>query len=209
MPENQKNISEAERFEELLPFYLTGQLTADEKKFVDSCLAEDPSARDAYQFSQKIFATVKSTGSNRDAEASFEKLLARCSPEKRDGLYQRLKLWLGDLGLTPALATALLVIILQTAVVAVHLVSEHYENGNFTVTSARSEKADARLLVKSSAEAGALLAAIHQFDARIVHSSIGEEAHEIFIRIEDRMRLKPLIDMLIATGLIEEAVLLL
>jgi hypothetical protein len=202
---------ESQRFEELLPFYLTGQLQPEDEQFVTLYLKEHPADQDALQFSRKMKGVVKATGEGRDLEASLQRLLAACQPEPRTGFFERLRAWLGEMGLNPALAVALVVIVLQSTVGALYLYSNRVEHNGITVAELKAQKPHARLLIASDVDAEPLLNVLHRFEARIidsVHPAAGSKTYEVMIIIEQKMHLDPLVKDLSSKGLILKAELL-
>lgn len=211
MSEQKQMMSESQRFEELLPFYLNGQLEPEDEQFVTGYLEKHPSAQNTLQFSRKMRGVVKATGSGRDPEASLQRLLVAFQPEAQPGFFQRLKDWLGQMGVSPALAVALVVIMLQTVAGGLYILSGRSGQDGVTVAALKAQKPHARLLIASDVDAEPLLDVLHRFEARIinsVHPAAGSKTYEVMIIIEEKMHLEPMVKDLSSKGLILKAELM-
>lgn len=206
MSDDMMQTSDQARFEQLLPFYLTNKLSAEDKAFIESYSAATPSARKAIQFTEQLRHIVRNTGGNRNPDAALTRLLADFKPRKRMSLIKRLLAKLRSLGITTPLAIALLVIIGQGIGYAAHKMNWF---GSAQESIAAPEQAHLSVTIKKGADYGALAVIIGQFSGRIVHSSAAAEAEKIFISIMDKTRIQGLIDALMDAGLIESAAVLL
>lgn len=63
------------RFEELLPFYVTGMLSDAERAFCHKCLARDKIARSSLEITLLLKKAVQSVGGERDAVSKLNLLL--------------------------------------------------------------------------------------------------------------------------------------
>lgn len=211
MSELKLMTSESQRFEELLPFYLNGQLNQEDEQFFAGYLEKYPAAQNTLQFSRKMREVVKATGADRDPEASLQRLLAVCQPESQPGFFQHFSNWLGQMGVSPALAVALVVILLQTVVGGLYVLSVRSGQDGVTVAALKAQKPHARLLIASDVDAEPLLDVLHRFEARIinsVHPAAGSKTYEVMIIIEEKMHLEPLVRDLSSKGLILKAELM-
>lgn len=71
------NDQEIKRFEELIPFYVTGTLSDAEHNFCTKFLARDELSRSSLKITLLLKRTVKSVRSERDAASSLN-LLLKC-----------------------------------------------------------------------------------------------------------------------------------
>lgn len=208
MPETPQRDADRRRFEELLPFYLTGSLDDEQHRFVVGYLARHPEAKDAMRFAQSMQSVVRGTTSPTDGEAAWQLFQARRDAEERPRGWQRLQAWFADMGLSPALAAALAVIVIQATVAGVHLVSDHRHARTVDVAAIRSLQPHARLVVPNDVDAEPLLATIHSHEAQVVRSTQADPRtgfYEVYIVIEDPSRLDHLLRSLSDKGLTHKA----
>ena len=75
--------NESRTFEELLPFYVTSQLSKEDRDYCEQYLHNNPSARDSLQWSCRIMDVVKSIGYDNDMTAAIEDLKLSIKNKKR------------------------------------------------------------------------------------------------------------------------------
>lgn len=206
MPDNLTPGNEQTRFEQLLPFYITHQLSDENRSFMQSYIALHPEARKAAHFAERLSRIVRNTGTNRNPEAALNRLLADYKPRQRMSLIQRLKAKLRSLGISPPLAIALLVIVGQGIGYAAHKMNWFTTSKESVVSPA---EADLSITLKRGADMGAIATILEKFDARIVHSTAAGEVQKIFITIVDKARLQPLIDAIMELGIVDSVAVLL
>jgi anti-sigma factor RsiW len=68
-------LEDRRRFEEILPFYVTGKLPDADKAFMGSYIDTHPGLQSEVQFIQKLSCIVRSTGANRNTSATLRLLL--------------------------------------------------------------------------------------------------------------------------------------
>lgn len=203
MPEPAQNDADRQRFEELLPFHLSGSLAAEEQRFVVEYLARHPETKDAMRFAQSMQRVVRSTLPRTDGDAAWQRFHARRAAE-RPGGWLRLQAWLSGMGLSPALAAALAVIAIQATIAGVHLASDHRTPRTIDVAAIRSLQPHARLVVPNDVDAEPLLATIHSYDAQVVRSTQTDPRtgfYEVYIVIENPSQLDRLLRSLADKGL--------
>ena len=194
MADGAQNDVERKRFEELLPFYLTGVLAEDEQRFVVDYLARHPETGETMHFAESMRRVVRTTTPPTGGEMAWQRFQARREDQRPAG-WQRLRAWLADMGLSPALAAALAVIVIQATIAAVHLASDHRNARTVDVAAIRSLQPHARLVVPSDVDAEPLLATIQAHDAQVVRSTQTDPRtgfYEVYIVIEDPSRLDQL-----------------
>ena len=89
MSERMTPQNDAQRFQQLLPFYVTRQLPEAEKAFVEAYLAANPASQDALYFTEQLSQVVRSIGADRHPEFALQKLFNNLTPA-RQSLLQRL-----------------------------------------------------------------------------------------------------------------------
>lgn len=206
MSDDIKPTSEQARFEQLLPFYVTNQLSDDDRSFVESYIATNPDAKKAVHFAERLSHIVRNTGANRNPDAALNRLLADFKPRQRMSLIQRLKAKLRSMGISPPLAIALLVIVGQGIGYAAHKMNWFGTDKESVVSPA---EADLSITLKRGSEIGALAVILEKFGASIVHSSAAGDVQKIFITIIDKARLQPLIDAIMELGIVDSVAILL
>lgn len=198
--------SDQTRFEQLLPFYVTNQLTDADRSFMQAYIAANPTAKKALHFTERLSRIVRNTGANRNPEPALNRLLADYRSRQRMSLIQRLKAKLRSLGISPPLAVVLMVIIGQGIGYTAHKMNWLGTDKESIVSPT---KADLSITLKRSADLGALATILEKFGATIVHSSAAGDAQKIFISIMDKSRIQPLIDAIMELGIVDSVAVLL
>jgi hypothetical protein len=125
------------RFDELLPFYVNGTLTADDRAWIEHYLREHPLAANELNWLRSVQATTRDEVVPASSEVGLERAMQRIRAERTQpapaaatSFIQRARHWASRLlpqpMLKPALAGALAVIALQ-AVVITTMVGEREE----------------------------------------------------------------------------------
>ncbi|MFM8761264.1 MAG: hypothetical protein ACKOD7_06990 [Polynucleobacter victoriensis] len=205
MADDMMRIDDQSRFHQLLPFYVTGQLSLEDKLFVEDYIAAHPDAKKAVSFTQKLSKIVRSTGANRNPDQALNRLLADFQPRKKLSLVKRLLAKLRSLGISPPLAIALLVIVGQGVGYTAHQLNWFSSS---TEVSALHATPHVSLTIKDGADLAATTSIIEKFGGQIVNSPAVVNAEKIFVSIMDKTKIPALIDTLMDAGLIESALIL-
>ncbi len=206
MPDEITQPNEQTRFEHLLPFYITHQLSDEDRSFMQSYIGTHPEARKAAHFAERLSRIVRNTGNNRNPEAGLNRLLADYQTRQHTSLIQRLKAKLRSLGISSPLAIALLVIVGQGIGYAAHKMNWFGTNKDSVVSPA---EADLSITLKRGAEMGAIVTIVEKYGASIVHSTVSGDLQKIFITIVDKAQLQPLIDAIMELGIVDSVAVLL
>ena len=81
--------NDAQRFQQLLPFYVTRQLPEADKTFVEAYLMANPASQDALHFTEQLSQVVRSIGADRQPDLALQNLFNNLTPT-RQSLLQRL-----------------------------------------------------------------------------------------------------------------------
>lgn len=206
MSNDMMQTSEQTRFEQLLPFYVTNQLSDEDRSFVQSYMATHLEAKKAVHFAERLSHIVRNTGTNRNPDAALNRLLADYKPRQRMSLIKRLLAKLRSLGISPPLAIALLVIVGQGVGYAAHKMNWLGAAKESIVSPA---EADLSITLKRGADMGAIATVLEKFGANVVHSTAAGDVQKIFITIIDKTRLQPLIDAIMELGIVDSVAVLL
>lgn len=206
MPAEMPSAQDRERFEELLPFYVTRQLSSEDAALVEAYLADNPAAASALAFTERVRQVVKSIGSDRDPEPALARLLAEISSVRRPGLIKRLHALLGSLGVSRPLVVALM---LSAGLAIGYAAYKTQGFGLIKQSQTIVDQAHLSVTLKPGVEYGSAAIVIEQFGARVVHSATVEGAEKLLITIMDQTRIQALIDALMEAGLAEMVVILL
>jgi hypothetical protein len=113
------------RFDELLPFYVNGTLSADDRSWIESYLREHPPAEGELRWLRSVQTATLDEAAPASSEVGLERVMQRIRAERpRDSLsfVERVRGWFSRLAPAPmrgpALAGALAVIALQTVVIS-------------------------------------------------------------------------------------------
>lgn len=206
MSDDMFQTSEQAHFEQLLPFYITNQLSDKDRVFIQSYIATHPDAKKAVHFAERLSRIIRNTGVNRNPDAALNRLLADYKPRKRMSLIKRLKAKLRSLGISPPLAIALLVIVGQGIGYSAHKMN-WFGTPQETVVS--PSEADLSITLKRGADMGAIMTIFEKFGANVVHSTAAGDMQKIFITIIDKAGLQPLIDAIMELGIVESVAVML
>ena len=206
MSDDMMQPSDQTRFEQLLPFYITNQLSDSDRSFMQGYIATHPNAKKAVHFAERLSRIVRNTGTNRNPDAALNRLLADYKPRQRMSLTKRLLAKLRSLGISPPLAIALLVIVGQGIGYAAHKMNWFGAPKESVVSPA---EADLSITLKRGADMGAIATILEKFGASVVHSTAAGDVQKIFISIIDKTRLQPLIDAIMELGIVDSVAVLL
>lgn len=193
-----------QRFETLLPFYVTAQLPPDDQAFMQQFINSNPSAQSAIDFVIELRRIVRTTGIQRDANIVLNSLLVKFEAlHKKQG--QDLPSKLRALGIKTSLP-----LIIAIAILGGQLVN--YAIDYFKPVDAMSTSAEGTsrvsVTLKHGVDAGALAVIAEKFGGKIIHSAHVEGVTKFFVELVDKTRLQALIDALVDSGLIESAAIL-
>lgn len=205
MPAEMPSAQDRERFEELLPFYVTKQLSSEDCALVQSYMVANPEAANALKFTERVRQVVKSIGSDRDPEPALVRLLAEISSVRRPGLIRRLQGLLRSLRVSRPLALALIV---GAGLAVGYAAYKTQVFGLIGQSQTIVDQAQLSVTLKNGVAYGAAVIVIEQFGARVVHSATVEGAEKLMVTIMDQTRIQALIDALMETGLAEMAIIL-
>lgn len=200
-----KSPQDKSHFEQLLPFFVTNQLSETDRLFVQQYIAQNPDARKALKFTERLGRIVRETGAHRNPDQALQRLLGNFQQGKRLSLRQRLLAKLRALGISPTLTVALLVLLGQG------IGYSAYKLGLFSKTEATLAapiKADLSVTLKHGSEMAAVIGILDRFGAQIVHSDLAVQGGKLLVTIADKARIQPLIDALIEIGLVESLAVL-
>jgi anti-sigma factor RsiW len=93
MSEPSASQNDAQRFQQLLPFYVTRQLSASDKDFVDAYLADNPASQNALQFTEQLSQVVRRIGADRNPDLALQKLLNNLTPARQNILQRLVTQW--------------------------------------------------------------------------------------------------------------------
>lgn len=206
MSDDMMQRTDQARFEQLLPFYVTNQLSDEDCSFIKSYMATHPEAKKAVHFTERLSHIVRNTGANRNPDAALNRLLADYNHRQRMSLIKRLLAKLRSLGISPPLAIALLVIVGQGIGYTAHKMNWLGGASESIVSPAAAQLS---VNIKKGADYGSLAVIIEKFGGRIVHSSVSVDVEKFFINVIDKTKIQGLIDALMDAGLIDTAAILL
>ena len=206
MSDGMMHSSDQDRFEQLLPFYVTNQLSDGDRNFIQSYIAIHQDAKKAVNFAERLSRIVRNTGTNRNPDAALSRLLADYKPRQRMSLIKRLKAKLRSLGISPPLAIALLVIVGQGIGYSAHKMNWFGTAKESVVSPA---EADLSITLKRGADMGAVATILEKFGGRIVHSTAAGDIQKLFITVIDKTRIQPLIDAIMDLGIVDSVAVLL
>ncbi|BBU68779.1 hypothetical protein [Fluviibacter phosphoraccumulans] len=195
-----------ERFEHLLPFFITGRLGAEDQAFAENYVASHRDAAASIQAAERMRRVVRCIGIDRDPEPTLQRISVTLQATGKfastKSVFRRILSWLGGF----LLVLAALVLITKAVYYAADKIgwlkvgvepTGEYKNthGSFTL--------------KAGASMVTVALIVERYGGEIVHSSALTGVERIFVNVVDKARLPALIDELMDAGLIEAAVVLL
>ena len=205
MPNVTPSVADQNRFEQLLPFYISRALPAEELEFMRGYITAYPDALEAIQFSEQLRRVIRDTASNTSKNVALDRLVADMATPKKAGLFKRFVAKLRAWGISPPLALAFLVIAGQ----GVGYVIQKTNWFDSPVSApAPVTVPHLSVTIKDGADVAAIVVVIEKFGGRVVHSAASSDLGKVLISIIDKTKIPALIDSLIDSGLIESAAVL-
>jgi len=198
--------TDKERFEHLLPFFITRQLGADDRAFMQDYVDRHADVAAAVQFAERMRAAVKRIGHARDPEQVLKQISANLQAARRFGAAKTLLKRL----LSRCVRFLSYFAILTLLTKGMYYASEKIGWLKVDVESASSySNTHCGLTLKAGVNAAVLAAMIQQYGGKIVYSSKLLDVEKVFVNVVDKTRLPALIDALMDAGLIDAAAILL
>lgn len=122
--------SDRRRFEELVPWYVTGEITPADRAWVEGYLADHPDAKAAVAWHRSLAGAVDAQLSALPEDAGWQGLAARLKAETaaaampRRGILDRLTTWLTELVAHPGYALAAALIAAQSVMIGTLLLQQ-------------------------------------------------------------------------------------
>lgn len=193
------------RFEELLPFYVTGQISDTDRSFAQSFLSITPSAQNALNFTLELGRIVRSTGVLRDPSITLRNLLTKFEAlHQREGGGALSKLRSVGIKTSTPLIIAIVILGGQAVYYGYDKFVQHQRTENPAQNASR-----VAVTLKAGVNVGALSVIVEKFGGKIIHSASVEGVTKYFVEIIDNSRLTAFIDALIESGFAESAAVLL
>lgn len=193
------------RFEELLPFYITGTLSGADQSFMQSFISMNPSARQAMNFTIELGRIIRNTGMMRNPNLTLNRLLANFNASRKtDSKGVLSKLRSAGLKSSPPLIIAIVILGGQ----AVNYAMKQFDHQEVTGAATTQGAARVAVTLKAGTDAGALAVIAKEFGGRIVHTSTVENVSKFFVEIADRTQLQAFVDALVGSGFVETAAVL-
>lgn len=201
---NQTEIAARLRFEKLLPFYVTGQISETDRSFMQRFISVTPSAQNALNFTLELGRIVRSTGILRDPSITLRNLLAKFEAlhqKDSNGAFAKLR----SVGIKSSTPLIIAVVILGGQ--AVYYGYDKLIRHQGTESAAQNTSRVA-VTLKTGATAGSLAVIAEKFGGKIIHSADAEGVTKFFVELIDRTRLQAFIEALVDSGVAESAAVL-
>ena len=85
--------NDAQRFQQLLPFYVTRQLPEADKTFVEAYLMANPASQDALHFTEQLSQVVRRIGADRQPDLALQQLFNNLTPARQSLLKRLIAQW--------------------------------------------------------------------------------------------------------------------
>lgn len=193
---------ERRRFEELLPFYVNGTLSFDDKQFMQEYLNKFPELQAQVDFSESMRSAIKDDSTQPVSNAAWGKLLKKYQEfHKKPTLTERFRTICINWGLSPAFAVVLGLFVAQSAAVL--------ELGLFSTSSAyrglttQAEVAPhLKVTINPKTDYAQLVDLLRKNGCRVVAGP--SETGELWIHLEEPKKLNVIKVDLLNSGLVDE-----
>lgn len=151
MTEQEKTSKDQDRFDALLPWYVNGTLMNGDRTWMDEFVRLHPEAASELRMQQMLQATLHEEAAAIPAHIGFDTLMQRVRQERRAAaapgplarLNDTLGRFFGGFQLTPALATAFAVIVVQAGVIGTLMLGSGTQEGELAPEYARMRSIEA------------------------------------------------------------------
>ena len=192
------------RFEELLPFFVTGNLSGSDQTFMQSFLSTNPSAKQSLNFALELGRMIRHTGVMRNPNITLNRLLANFKAMHQGGSGAGGKL--GNLKSKKTLPILFAIVILggQAVYYGMNKIDWKHSQENASVQGTTR----VAISLKPGTETGEINKIAANYGGKIVHSSAVDGARKIFVELKDNNKLQDFIQALVNSGLVESAAVL-
>jgi anti-sigma-K factor RskA len=116
-----------ERFEELIPWYANGTLSAEDRAWVDAYLERNPEARSELDWQVSLQTQIRESAPPVPSTIGLARVMRQIEGE-RPTLTARISAFFGNFGMRPGYAMATLALVVVQAGVIVNLVGDVRDN---------------------------------------------------------------------------------
>jgi anti-sigma-K factor RskA len=161
------------RFDELVPFYVSGALGAAERAWVEAYLAREPGARAELAWHQALAGAIEERVASVPEDVGLAGLQARLAAERRGArpgrLLAALERWLPRAALYPAFAGAAAIVLVQALAIALLLGREAPEFAETRAVGESQPRVYLQVNFKPEATEREIRLALIRAGGRIVH----------------------------------------
>lgn len=192
------------RFEELLPFFVTGNLSGSDQSFMQSFLSTNPSAKQSLNFALELGRMIRHTGVMRNPNITLNRLLANFKAMHQGGSNTSGKL--GNFKSKKTLPILFAIVILggQAVYHGINKIDWKQSQDSASVQGASR----VAISLKPGTEQSQISKIAANYGGKIVHSSSVDGARKIFVELKDGTRLQAFIQALVDSGLVDSAAVL-
>lgn len=137
-----------DRFNELLPWYVNGTLSAEDRAWVDRYLAEHPKARAELDWYQSLKTRIHESVPQVPATIGLAKTMVLIRGD-RPTIAERISAFFGDFGMRPAMALGMFAVIAVQSGVIFNMVQRH-EDDEMQIRALKTVRVDEGPLLKVS-----------------------------------------------------------
>jgi anti-sigma factor RsiW len=119
-----------ERFQELLPFYVNGTLSADDRRWMDEFIAAHPTARAELEFFRALRLDIQESAPKVPATIGLAKTMQLIRGDQPTWS-ERISAFLSSFGMRPAMALTLAVVAVQAGVIMNMLIKQPGEEESY------------------------------------------------------------------------------
>lgn len=119
-----------ERFQELLPFYVNGTLSADDRRWMDEFMAAHPTARAELEFFRALQVDIQESAPRVPATIGLAKTMKLIRGDQPTWS-ERISAFFGNFGMRPAMALTLAVVAVQAGVIMNMALKQQHEEESY------------------------------------------------------------------------------
>lgn len=192
------------RFEELLPFFVTGHLSGADQSFMQTFISANPSARQSLNFALELGRIIRHTGVMRNPNITLNRLLASFKAMHQSG--GGLKGKAGNLKSKKTLPILFAIVILggQAVYYAKDKIDWKQSHGSASV----QEQSRVAISLKLSTDTSAISTLAANYGGKIVHTTSVDGTRKVFVELKDNGKIDAFVQALAASGLVESAAIL-
>lgn len=207
MPDQQTPMcpeAEKQRFDQLVPFFLTGKLSAEDDLFFRGYLAKHPESIDGVLFGKQISDALHHIGADRNQQAAKERFRQAFDLKVKQSKWIRLKTHLERMVVKPWAIALLSLFVAENAYLIYQ--ANHYHRTAVLRLDRGLVIADseARFVLNDGVRFEDFLNVAEKYEAAIIYSSKTSLGYEVHVDIHDESKTRAFAEELADNALVKQ-----